>query len=67
MSGLAMRWRGSSCRSPIRTSFTTARWALATAYLPNSANAEIADKLGAIDGIMMAMDRAEAVNVSSYL
>ena len=34
----------------------------ATAYLPNSANAmEIADKLGAIDGIMMAMDRAEAV------
>ena len=34
----------------------------ATAYLPDSANAaDIADKLAAIDGIMMVIDRAEAV------
>jgi phosphonoacetate hydrolase len=34
----------------------------ATAYLPDSANAaDIADRLAAIDGIMMVIDRAEAV------
>ena len=34
----------------------------ATAYLPDSANAaDIADKLAAIDGIMMVIDRAKAV------
>ena len=34
----------------------------ATVYLPNSANAaDIADRLATVDGIMMAIDRAEAV------
>ena len=34
----------------------------ATAYLPDSANAaDIADRLAAVDGIMMVIDRAEAV------